>query len=110
MVYQAAGTRSMPGAMYTPIEKAAQQRRTPKPGGEFDARYALAFWSAAVLRRFSTGAKLQSPVTTRLPRSRVRDDPDSLARSFAPRPDPHSHACPASFFQRHATLVRQPQS
>ncbi len=43
MVYQAAGTRSMPGAMYTPIEKAAQQRRTPKPGGEFDARYALAF-------------------------------------------------------------------
>jgi hypothetical protein len=39
--------------MYTPTEKAAQQRRTPKRGCEFDVRCTLALWSAAVLRRFS---------------------------------------------------------
>jgi hypothetical protein len=32
--------------------KAAQQRRTPKRGREFNAHDALAFWSAPVLRRF----------------------------------------------------------
>ena len=32
--------------------KAAQQRRTPKRGRNFRAQFALAFWSAPVLRRF----------------------------------------------------------
>lgn len=35
------------------IEKAAQQRRTPKRVREFHAHNTLAFWGAAVLRRFS---------------------------------------------------------
>jgi hypothetical protein len=35
------------------IEKAAQQRRTPKRVREFHAHSTLELWSAAVLRHFS---------------------------------------------------------
>ena len=38
------------------IERAAQQRLTPKRGRQFHARYMLALWSAAVRRRFSDRA------------------------------------------------------
>jgi len=34
------------------VEKAAEQRRTPKRVREFHADNTLAFWSAAVLGRF----------------------------------------------------------
>lgn len=38
------------------IEKAAQQRRTPKRVREFHLHNTLALWTTAVLRRFSTRA------------------------------------------------------
>jgi len=34
-------------------EKAAEHRRTPKRGRKFHVQSAIAFWSAALLRRFS---------------------------------------------------------
>jgi len=39
--------------------KAAEHRRTPKRGRELDVHFALAFWSAVLLHRFSAPVEKQ---------------------------------------------------
>jgi hypothetical protein len=84
------------------IEKAAQQRRTPKRVREFHAHNTLAFWSAAVLRRFSIRGNSTTMITIRR-WPLLRDCPDSFAKSFAPPLDPRSRAYDEFSCLRHAT-------